>query len=48
MSNAVNEAVNAAPANVALKKIVVRKAGPVRLTAAAHPMYGSCGNPKFL
>lgn len=45
MSNTVTEAVNATPEKVALKKIVVRKAGPVRLTGAAHALYGSCGNP---
>jgi hypothetical protein len=25
-----------------LKTITVRKAGPVRLTGAAHPLYGGC------
>jgi hypothetical protein len=26
-----------------MKKIAVRKAGPVRLTSAAHPLYATCG-----
>jgi hypothetical protein len=25
-----------------MKKITIRKAGPVRLTGAASPLYGSC------
>ena len=28
-----------------MKRIAVRKAGPVRLTTAASPLYASCPNP---
>jgi hypothetical protein len=35
---------------VTLKKVVIRKAGPVRLTAAASPLYASpsCGTGPIL
>jgi len=26
-----------------MKSITIRKAGPVRLTTAAHPLYSGCG-----
>jgi hypothetical protein len=29
-----------------MKSITIRKAGPVRLTSAAHPLYGGTCTPK--